>query len=422
MANILLSMRKGHRIHGDHIETLRRLGLEIHILTETPGAIEDARFAAAVVLAPEHKARALERALAHCRAHDIQLAVTFQETDIELCAAINQVLGARTTPLSAARTARDKSLQRRFLAQHGLPSPAVFAVDDVEAACDAARHLGYPLIVKPTRAASSVQVALVAEERALRRRLAFVQALAQSSAGNYYEENALGVFALIEEFLPGDEVTLDGVVIDGKLHLGGIHDKMRMPGPFFEEDLYSLPFERPDEEPALVGLAARLCTTLGLENSLFNVELRKDVHGDYKIVEFSPRISGGHVYRNIRDVYLIDLVAAHVASCVPALAPLRQYALHRSLPRMATCIKFVYRDGRVVENHSGRASLSNAFTAYYPTAAAGTTIYSAPRGFDIAGLLSVQGRYRVPEDIALVKRSAIELEGQLGLVVENESK
>jgi biotin carboxylase len=419
MTNILLVMRKGYRIHGDHIETLRRLGVNIHLLTEVPHAVEDARFAVAVVLSAEDKARAVERALEHCRAHGIRFAVTFQETDIEVCAAINTELGARTTSLAAARTARDKSNQRRFLAQHGLPSPVAIEVSNIEEAVSAARRIGYPLIVKPTRAASSMQVALVSDEGEMKQRLESIQTLARSGAGNYYEGN-ISVFALLEEFLPGEEVTLDGIVVNGKFHLGGIHNKMRMPGPFFEEDLYSLPFKRPDEEEGLANLGARICSALGLENSLFNVELRKDVRGEYRVVEFSPRISGGHVYRNVRDVYLIDLVGAHVASCVPELAPLREHLLRRSAPRMATCIKFVYRNGQVVENHSGKASLSDAFVAYYATSPAGSVIHSAPKGFDIAGLLSVRGRYREPGDTLLVERKAAELERELGLVLRDE--
>jgi len=39
---------------------------------------------------------------------------------------------------------------------------------------------------------------------------------------------------LLEEYLPGREVTLDGVVLDGEFILGGICDKLGSEGPFFE--------------------------------------------------------------------------------------------------------------------------------------------------------------------------------------------
>ncbi|WP_437989552.1 ATP-grasp domain-containing protein [Sorangium sp. So ce145] len=420
MTSILLVMRKGYGIHGDHIETLRRLGLSVHLLTEVPQAADDPRFASVIRIPPAERESAVDRAIEYCRAHGISLAVTFQETDIEVWAAINAALGASTASPAAAAIARDKSRQRRFLAEHGLPTPAFLEVVDVEQACIEAEHMGFPLIVKPTRAASSMHVTLATSTAELRSRLTAIETLARSGAGNYYA-GKIETFALLEEFLPGDEVTLDGVVIDGELHLGGIHNKMRMPGPFFEEDLYSLPFKRPEEEAGLFDIADRICRRLDLRRSLFNVELRKDAGGAYRVVEFSPRVSGGHVYRNIRDVYSIDLVAAHVASCVPARSGLVEHALRRSAPRMATCIKFVYRSGRVVENHSGPASLSESFVAYFPTARPGAIVRAAPRGFDITGLLSVKGLYRGPGDIERVEHGAGELEGALGLVIVNEA-
>jgi biotin carboxylase len=416
LTKILLVMRKGFGIHGDHIDTLRRLGLAIHLVTEVPSALDDARFAEVIVVDRASKRAAFEAAVAHSRAQGIGFAVTFQETDIELCSAINEALGAEAVPVAAAAIARDKSKQRRFLNEHGLPAPQAVAVSSREDGLDAARAIGYPVIVKPTRAASSVQVALVRSPDDLAARLDDIARLASTGAGNYYENEA-GPFALVEEFLPGEEVTLDAVVVGGRFHLGGIHNKLRMPGPFFNEDLYSLPSKNPAAESGLADIAAGICAALGLRNALFNVELRQDVNGQFKVVEFSPRISGGHIYRNVRDVFLIDLVAAHVASSVPELAPLAAHFLQRSAPRMSTCIKFVYRSGEVVQNFAGETGNSPHFGAYYPLAAPGTLIKVPPFGFDMAGLLSIKAVYREPSDIEAAEALAKRMESTLGLVV-----
>lgn len=418
MTKILLVMRKGYGIHADHIDTLRRLGVAIHLVTELAHAPEDPRFAEVIVVERGSKNAAFGAAVAHSRAHGIGFAVTFQETDIELCSAINEALGAAAVPVAAAAIARDKSKQRRFLGEHGLPAPQAVAVGTREAGLEAAESIGYPVIVKPTRAASSVQVALVRTPGDLAARLDGIQRLASTGAGNYYENEA-GPFALVEEFLPGEEVTLDAVVVGGRFYLGGIHNKLRMPGPFFNEDLYSLPSKHPAAEAGLAEIAAGICTALGLRNALFNVELRQDVHGQYKVVEFSPRISGGHIYRNVRDVYLIDLVAAHVASSVPALAHLTEHFLQRSAPRMSTCIKFVYRSGEVVRNHAGEAANSPHFGAYYPLAAPGSLIKVPPFGFDMAGLLSVKSVYCEPADVVAAEELAKRMEDALGLVVSD---
>ncbi len=417
MTNILLVMRKGYGIHGDHIDTLRRLGLAIHLVTEVAHAPHDARFAEVLVVERGSKAAALAAAVAHSKVHGITFAVTFQETDIELCSAINEALGADAVPVAVAAIARDKSRQRAFLLANGLPTPAFVAVSSIEQGLAAAEQIGYPVIVKPTRGASSVQVTLVRTPRDLALRFENIQQLASTGAGNYYE-GVSGPFALVEEFLSGDEVTLDAVVVDGRFHLGGIHNKMRMPGPFFGEDLYSLPSKAPEREDALARIGADICAALGLRNALFNVELRQNRAGEFKVVEFSPRISGGHIYRNVRDVYSLDLVAAHVAACIPELAPLRDHFLRRTPPRMSTCIRFVYRTGKVLRNDAGDAGNSPHFGAYYPLAAAGAVVKAAPFGFDITGLLSVKHVYRALPDIEAAEALAAEMEGRLGLAVD----
>jgi biotin carboxylase len=277
--------------------------------------------------------------------------------------------------------------------------------------------LDYPLIVKPTRAASSVQVSLVQSSDEMLSRLAEIGELANSRRGNYYE-NKSTTFALVEEFLPGNEVTLDGVVVAGRFILGGIHNKKRMSGPYFEEDLYSLPFRYPELEEKLSNIASDICEKLGLVNSLFNVELRQDGYGEYKVVEFSPRISGGHVYRNIRDVYGIDLVAIHLSSLDSTLDAYTSHSATRSKPRMSTCIKFIYRNGHVLANDAGAFASSNRFGAYYPLALPGSDVRSAPCGFNITGLLSIIGPYRNEDDIDAIENDAISAASQIHLLVE----
>src|SRR6266487_1352323 len=72
--------------------------------------------------------------------------------------------------------------------------------------------------------------------------------------------------------------------------------------------MYTFPFTTPDREPELASIAASITRHLKVGSTLFNAELREDSAGDFRVVEFSTRISGGHVYRNIKDVHRIDLV------------------------------------------------------------------------------------------------------------------
>src|SRR5262249_29784724 len=176
-----------------------------------------------------------------------------------------------------------------------------------------------------------------------------------------------------EEFLPGKEVTVDGVTLFGRFHLAGVTNKMQMPGPYFEEDYYTLPFRTPEEEPELVELVQAIVDGLGVRHCLFNAEVRQDAAGAYHVVEFSTRLSGGQNYRCLRDVYAIDPVRLYLKAILAGVDPALEEQvwageLRRQPPRMATCIKYAYRSGVLMRNNAGEVMHSPYFRSYLTAA------------------------------------------------------
>lgn len=326
-----------------------------------------------------------------CRATAV---ITFSEYDIVVAGEANQRLGNAWARPEADRISRDKSRQRAFLQSHAIPSVWYCPVSDIDAAVAAGAEHGFPLIVKPTRWASSTRVELVRDAAALASSLLSIRTNWDTFTGDCGMDAAqpasAGPWALLEEYVPGREVTIDGAVLAGRFILGGIHDKALSHGPFFEEDLYTLPFSTPDREAELVAIAESIVKNLGLGLALFNAELREDRHGEFRVIEFSARPSGGHVYRNIRDVYRTDLVRLFARAVLgdPPQQIIEENGT-RCAPRMATCIKRLYANGLVTRNSVGNAIYSPSFRAYYPMAKPGEVIASAPRGFDCVGSLSV---------------------------------
>ncbi|MDA2549890.1 ATP-grasp domain-containing protein [Bacillus cereus] len=412
-----LVMRKGCSIHGDHIETLGRLVDSIHLWTCVEEDLNDPRFTYVHKVNQNNTdENIIEEIRIAALENGIDKFITWHETDITLVAQLNSLFGYLDVPVEAALTSRDKANQREFLKINNIPSPISIKVSELEEAKEAAHKIGYPVILKPTRAASSMNVSLVNSDEQLEEEFEKLYQLAYSKKGFYYNDTFLNL-ALIEEFMSGEEVTLDGIVVEGNFYLGGIHHKKDMLGPYFEEDEYSLPYCG-NEENELVTIAKNICSALHIKNSLFNVELRKDKHNNYKVVEFSIRISAGHVYRNIRDVHGIDLVAAHALKIVDSNSDEYKFFLKRaSFPKASTCIKFVYREGLVQSNSSGNAANSANFRAYYPLAQENEIVNRAPKGFDIVGLLSVRGRYNSVEDRYKTIDIANSLEKELDLKV-----
>ncbi|MGW5851118.1 ATP-grasp domain-containing protein [Streptomyces sp. NPDC055254] len=419
---ILLIMRNTYAWHREHIETLERMGLEIHLATSVAQAGDDGRFASVVPVGDREGTVLAEFCAAEARRLGIATAITFYDSDIAVTSKTNQLLGHQWPRPAADEISRDKKLQRTFLQDNGLPCPGFASVSGVEEGLAAAEAFSFPFIVKPSGLAASIGVSLVHDREGLERALADVERLAAEWGGYFPTEGP--EIALLEEFLPGKEVTLDGVVTGGVFHLVGVTNKMQMPGPYFEEDFYTLPFRTPQEEPGLVAVAEGIVKGLGVEHCLFNAEFRQDADGTYRVVEFATRMSGGQNYRNLREVHGIDAVRLYTKAVLAgdderAAASVTDGEVPRAAtPRAATCIKFAYRTGTLVKNNPGEAYHSPYFRSYIPASKTGDRLRRAPEGwYEIAGSLAVAAPYRSVEDIDRVERIAAELDERLDVVV-----
>jgi biotin carboxylase len=99
---------------------------------------------------------------------------------------------------------------------------------------------------------------------------------------------------LVEEFIPGREVALEGLLIDGALTTLALFDKPDpLDGPYFEETIYVTPSRLPAAAQALISEAAqRAAAALGLRTGPVHAELRLNERGAW-IVEVAARSIGG---------------------------------------------------------------------------------------------------------------------------------
>lgn len=403
----------------DHIQAALGLGIELHVVTvPTTYVADDPRFASVLELPADSTAEDfVDASVRVARERGAAAVFTFIENDIILAEIANDRLGNTWGSVEAARISRDKQRQREFMRDNDVPSVWFHPVSDVEDAVAAATAHGLPLIVKPTRAAASEYVELIHDVDRLRGALVQIRGLAERRRLFYYDGEEQH-WALLEEYLPGEEVTLDGVVLDGQFILGGVHNKFQSSGPFFAEDFYTLPFGTPEREEELVGVTKQIVAGLGIQTCLFNVELRQDAEGRYRVVEFSTRGSGGHPYRHIKDVYTIDLARMYLrAACGEPVQEILAQENERSDPRMTVCAKVIYANGHVVRNSVGEAIHSPYLRVYWPVAKPGTDVVAGARGIDFTGLLSVWMPWRPGQSPERVHEAARHLAGLLDVEI-----
>src|SRR5439155_1573868 len=125
-------------------------------------------------------------------------------------------------PVTAALAARDKHRQRVLLAEHGVPAPAFELHALEEDPAGLAHRVRYPCVLKPLRLSASRGV-MRADDGA-----GFVSAFGRLKAIlKQPDVAACGEPArhfLVEDFVPGVEVALEGLVADGCLRVLALFD------------------------------------------------------------------------------------------------------------------------------------------------------------------------------------------------------
>jgi hypothetical protein len=141
--------------------------------------------------------------------------------------------------------------------------------------------------------------------------VAAVQRIARILAGAGDTSRTL----LAEEFVPGAEVALEGLLVGGALQTLALFDKPDpLDGPFFEETIYVTPSRLPAAVQAeLATVTARAAAALGLREGPVHAELRVGPRGP-RVIEVAARSIGGLCSRALRfgtGMTLEELILRH---------------------------------------------------------------------------------------------------------------
>jgi biotin carboxylase len=212
-----------------------------------------------------------------------------------LAAAAAARLGLPHNRVEAVRAAADKATQRRMWAAAGVAQPAfriVPAGASEDALQDAAARVGYPCVVKAVSLSGS-QGVLRADDGAAAADAARRIRQILRVAGRPTDEPLL-----VEAYIPGWELSVDGLLTRGELTVTAVFDKPDTPqGPTFEETVLLTPSRLP--QPILceaLRAAERAAGALGLRYGPIHAELRLDTRHRGRrptMLELAARSIGG---------------------------------------------------------------------------------------------------------------------------------
>jgi D-alanine-D-alanine ligase-like ATP-grasp enzyme len=197
---------------------------------------------------------------------------------------------------------RSKLRMREVFRDAGLRGPWFRSVAVSPVPEPALMGITYPCVLKPMSLSASQGVVransrdeFVAAAERIRRLLGSPEILARKEAGLDR--------LIVEGFLPGKEVAVEGQLTDGELRVLAIFDKPDpLDGPYFEETIYVTPSRLSAAEQAEIERSARdAVRAIGLTQGPVHAEFRVNEDGVWPL-EVAPRPIGGLCARALRFV------------------------------------------------------------------------------------------------------------------------
>lgn len=218
------------------------------------------------------------------------------DNSIELAVHASIELKLPHNPLSAVRFARRKDLARAQLAAARVPVPRHWCIDLRQALAPQLKEVVYPCVAKPVAMSASRGVIRADDPEQLRQAITRIQNIVATESAS--EERSL---LLVEEFIPGEEVAVEGLLSAGQLEVLAIFDKPEpLNGPYFEESYYITPSRHAAEIQSRIGACiAAACAAYGLREGPIHAECRFNEKGVW-VLEVAARTIGGLCGRLLR--------------------------------------------------------------------------------------------------------------------------
>ena len=310
---LILIPTASYRAH-DFIRAAARLNIEVIIGSDKRQALSKLLPDSSLALNLRKPDLSVKKIKGLARMKPLDAIVGVDEETVLLSAMASKALGLHYNDVSAVRATRNKYLMRCKMLEAEMLSPN-FRVCPIESDPRIlAVGVKYPCVLKPTFLSASQGVirANSADE--------FVNAFKMitdiiSNPTNKKKSLEMKDQILIEDYIPGTEVAVEGMLHDGEFRLIAIFDKPDpLDGPYFIETIYTTPSRYPEHVKAeIVKATTDAITALGLRHGPAHAEMRINDCGAW-ILEIAARSIGGLCSRALKfsgGISLEELILRH---------------------------------------------------------------------------------------------------------------
>ena len=326
----------------DFLDAALKLDVEIVIGSEAAATTADISPRQSLVLDIAAPTVATQAILEFAQTYPITAIVGVDDDTTLLATTASAALGLPHNPVASAKATRNKYLLRDTLARKGVSVPAYqrFSISEDPTKIVGVGHViqgmdlvysqtkspnpygthtkvTFPCVIKPLSLSASrgvIRADTPAEfVEAFQRTRKLLHTLQETTDGISPESPSQ--YLLIEDYIPGIEVALEGILLDGDLKVLALFDKPDpLEGPFFEETLYITPSRLSEDiQETLYNATAEAANALGMQHGPVHAELRYNDDGAH-LIEIAARTIGGLCSRTLRfgtGMSLEELVIRH---------------------------------------------------------------------------------------------------------------
>ena len=281
-------------------EAAHKLGVQLVYVTDRCHQLEDPWGDRAVPVHFETPEAAAYKVMEAVRGQDVSGILALGDRPAAAAAYAARGLGVLHNHPAAVEACRSKLRMREIFRDTGLNVPWFRSFPITPTPEPSLLGLSYPCVLKPLSLSASQGVVRANNREEFLAAAARIRRLLQSPEILATRQANLD-HLLVEGYIPGREVAVEGLLTDGELRVLAIFDKPDpLEGPYFEETIYVTPSRLPESTQHAIEKCARdAVRALGLSHGPIHAEFRINDDG-VSPLEVAPRPIGGLCARSLR--------------------------------------------------------------------------------------------------------------------------
>ena len=295
-AILLFAPARSYRV-ASYIQAAQKLGYQLLIVSDSKHSLVSS-IASGITIDFNDPESAFERVLSSVKGVEISAIIATDDLVVMLASRVAKALGlAHNRPESTRLTYR-KDLARQRLKEQGCNVPE-FSICHFNDCLERSTTVNYPVVLKPLMLSGSRGVIRANNSAEF---MGAAEQIKRILSRQPYADDERQQF-LVERYLDGDEVAIDGFVQNGRFIPLALFDKPEpLNGPYFEESYYITPSRHSIKtQQAIIQEIEKCCKAYGLSHGPIHAEARITSEGVF-LIEMASRTIGGQCAQLIEYV------------------------------------------------------------------------------------------------------------------------